>query len=351
MQDTLLEQFEIDSSEYESLISESSYLEFCNDVDNLKLFIHEAVEDNSSTAKPQVKRNKLSTVKNTLHTMRSIKKIHSDITDVGGATIKLYFDTVIKGLSMITKVLSFLINNIVKLEKGVERCIKTVKSIPPTVTRKIKGNLEINIRPSDIRDMYKLNIIKYMNYFMIAADEFSKGEVWTTFFGKEINGGIHLKDIGRNDKKSYKNMKDYYQLIKKVKITKSIVDMSNRNVVDVYFGNSKAVSFTDVAGKNHDVTYLEGLLILIKDLEKYNKVLNGLQTQISNKIDKTKLNGTYDKLPGDMKEYIRSGVIMISGALSLLGDIVKYSIADVNSINSATKSILKKYKLTGNVKK
>ena len=139
-----------------------------------------------------------------------------------------------------------------------------------------------------------------------------------------------------------RKMDGLYEHFKNTEFKPTIVNMKDQSTVNLYFGNSKSIKFTDNYGRYHECTYYEALNFMMNNLKDKNENLSQVQTLIGDKLRKTEANQNYNDLNNPSKHRINTTMSQISKVVSIIGNFIKYIMADINTINKSVDKILGK---------
>lgn len=340
---------------FDFLYSES-YNDFCKDLNDLKnilddeLYI-EKVKDNTENV---IKRNiKGSTkgIKRTVDTTKDLVATYSYATRTGGDVINGIWNIITSLLRMAVKIISFIVNKIMIIPDLILKLINDIEKIPQKIRNKIRGNIELYICAEDISMFYNKNILRLTFQFISFANDLADGDMWSTFFnrkGYNKNGNKlsnKLYELTTTDMKLCKNMKSVYDKIKKITFEKSSIDMNDEKTVDIYFGGSKSIKFYDLSGRLHESTYYEALIQLIKDLQGEMKAIEHIRDIIGDKIDRTTVNQELGRLSPSAQERIADTISMVSNVIGIIGNIIRYVMADAKTISNSANKIIETMKI------
>lgn len=304
--------------------------DFCSILNDMEM-LSEAVA-NADAGRHQIDK----IIANTSKTSRDIAKIYGISTDAGGAAIKSVWDLGMKLLTLATSAIAFIVKNIVKIPEAINKLIDKLVSIPSNVKARIRGDIQLYVTIEDLQTLNNQYVLNHMTNLLVLAKEFSAGEVWTSFWGKKERRDSGLNT---NDARTLKEMKAEFAYFSKINMTKTVVNMSDANVVEGYFGNGK-IEYKDIHGKMHSSTYYESLKALISEISSKKNVLDGLYTAIGDKLKTTQDNGSFSELNKVRKDAIINGMSMMTTTINLIGNLVKNMMTDVATIQKTTDQIM-----------
>lgn len=331
-----------------SVINSNEFKEFCNSLDELYLLTSNDLILEAVTGKGESKIRKINNIiSNTKQTTKQVANVYDDITDSKAGLIKSTWDLVIKSIHLITKITGFIYKWIEKILKAINKGAIKINEIPENVRNKIKGNISLYISAEDIADLYNKDLILHISNFIELVTQLSKGDMWTTFFkGKRKqtvtnseNNFVARIITSNTDMKLCNEIDDELKRIKNLGFTKTTIEMSSQSVVDLYFGNNTAISFVDLHGKKHESTYIEALYDLSKELSIFVKPLENLQKDLGNKFSETQANGTFANLSHGQQKLVTNTIQNLSVGINVIGVILKYIMADINTMNKTIDKI------------
>lgn len=327
-----------------TFIETTAFAEFCNDLDQLKIFTDtefylESVEHKNTG----IKRSASNIINNTAKTTKDVGSIYGNVTNAGGSIMKGGWDVFAASLKLITKIISFLASKVSKIPKMVANLIDKIGEIPADIRNKIRGNIKLYITINDIQDLYSQSLMNQLMTFITLSKTMSEGELWGTFFNKRSSNGII--NVGINDVKISKEMKKIYNYISRLEFKPSVIEMKDSSVVDAYFGNSKSVKFIDNK-ERIECTYYEAISKLIKDIQNKRDELEAIRIKISDKIATTHANQQYVQMGANAQRHITESVQMVAKLIEILGNMVRYIAIDIKTIEDTTNKLLSKKKIT-----
>lgn len=321
----------------------SSFNEFVESIDALRAMVDddlylEAVNDPGSRTKQMVD----TLTRNTNKTSGSFIQAYGNITDAGGNIIGAVFDVVMGSINLGTKIIRFITDKIGRLPLAISKTAGKIGRIPGDTKAKVRGDIRIHITVNDIEKLYNETLMEKLTTFITLANDLSKGDVWKTMFNFhhiKTQGLIHLSD---NDMKRCRKMTEIYNSLKAVRFSPSTINMADDANYDIYFGGARSIKFTDLGGKQHVCSYYEALNTLMGDINAKKDQLLEVQKSMGEKYDRTQMNSAWTHVNAASQQRVVNTLQMISSMISLVGDIVKCVILDINEVNKACDAVLAK---------
>lgn len=324
-----------------------SFDEFCETLDELmklsddELYI-EAVDD------PRVKSGKgaKKIVRRTIETTKDVAGAYGDITDANGNLLKATWDLVMKTVKLCIKAISWILNKISLIPKFILSVMNKIGRVPDSVRAKVRGDIRLYITVDDIGMLYNKGLLVYLEQFFSQLGLLTKGDMWGTVFRRRGNkGSTHSPLMGKNDVKIINTMTGIYHNISRISFTPTLIKMNDQRTIDMYFGTGKNISYKDLKGREYSCNYLEALNQLIAVVQSKQEILKSLQQDLTTKFDRTRENQEFGELhPSDQKR-IMDAMRMVSNVITTMGNISRYVMEDVKTINTATETLIKKGKL------
>lgn len=333
--------FDIGYDVMETVMYSHDFDEFCEAVDELNkltspiVFTEEVIDHNVNL----IRRVHDSVVSGADYAS-SAAGAYFNIVDANGTLLKNTWDLIMKGISLISRIIKFILNKIAYIPKFIGKVLGKIGQIPPNLINKIKGNIILYIHVSDINLLYEHSLLKNVSDLLKLAETLSRGDSWGRWL-------LHHRRLDKesiipvNDRKICKQMMGIYIKIKTVEFRKSPVEMSKGSNKDLYFGNSKSISFKDLDGNQHQCTYYEALQIIIKDIESQQEKLSAIDEALCKKLNVTKLNNSYNDLDPVTRAFVSESIGVVSKTVSILGNLTKSIISDMRVIDSNVDKILK----------
>jgi hypothetical protein len=243
-------------------------------------------------------------------------EVYNNITDAGGAIIDTIYQLTVNSMNLITKILKFIIVNLVKIPLALAKMIKYLTKIPEKIYNKVNKNIELYITIDDM-PLLQTDIIKYLKDFMTLATSFTTEG--------DYSKGLFI--FNGNDFVTYNKMNNIYNKISKIKFEKTVIHVNNKQVVETYL-SPKSVYYT---GINNVLNSLKA------DKPKFEELAKMAET----KFDANKIKGTVSKLSPEDQLKAKNSIQMISTVVSIIGNLVKYIISDISTIDKTLKQLEK----------
>lgn len=322
------------------------FKEFCSDLNilgdivNPELYIEAMVDNNKSwTDKFSVEKP----FKNTRKTTNDIKKAYGDVTDGGGTLVRSVWDMSMKAIQLTSRIAKFILLNLAKVPKMLVSVAQTIGRIPQNVRNKIRGNVSLYITINDVDNLYK-KLIPALDDFLRVANDISKGDMWGTFFDRRPAGkGIPSRYMmTENDMAYYRKMKSVYEKLKLIEFKETVIKLENQNVVDIYFGGSKSIQYTDADKKTNTSTYYDALIHIFNDVREQDEFLKKVQTDMGEKFDRSQMNQSFGKLNDAAQKIVVESIQMISKVVNIIGNLIRYVTVDIKTLRNSASKILKR---------
>lgn len=315
----------------------------------------EAVDDYSLKKMSSIRK----TVNRTIDTTKDLAAAYGNITAAGGDAIHSVWGLISGAIGLIARASAFILRQITRIPNNIIRLAHKIGNIPGDIKRKIRGDIQLYFTAPDISHIYSDSIMYYIELFMSDLRLLTKGQGWTTFCtlrrGLNNDSKTFLGKFERyfeNDMAQCRNMAKAYHKLRIVKFTKTTVKIKDEAEQDIYFGNAKieikipnpnlSASGGDKdanAGRTVSVTYFAGLQQIVNDLSRYKTEIEALSKDLDQKNQNSMDNSQFAKLSGRAQKRVRETIQMISEMIVLIGNIIKYVISDINTINGAMKKI------------
>jgi hypothetical protein len=287
------------------------------------------------------------TVSRTVETTGDLYNAYDDLSSGNSDLIYSMWSVIGRAINLTVKVISYLTRQVAKVPMFISKCLDKVQTIPASVRSKIHGNIELYICSADIAFLYNNGVMRNLDVFISEASLLSQGETWTRVFnGKGLLQKAANKIAGgtpnENDIKLCKKMQSTYNRLKMATFKPTTVEMKDPKMVDMYFGAEKSIKFKDLKGQVHECTYYDALIQMMNDLNERKADLEKIQTAIGGKYNQSLMSNDFAKLSKGYQNLITDSINMVSKGVNFTGNIVKYVMADIKTINGATEKILKK---------
>ena len=333
----------IDNILADTLFGSDSFNEFCNDIDMLESLIN-------NTLYTEVVGNKEKTFKNTVkdivgNTNKTIEKtgnVYHNVTDAGGAIYRGEFNIIMSAVTLISKIAVFFANKIGTVASLISKTIDNIGDIPQSIRNKIRGNITLYITVNDIDDLYNNALLAKLETFTKYMERLTKGDTWTTLFSKRGKMLDKLNNMNDNDIGLCKEMKKEFNYFSKLRFDKTVIDMSIKDNVSIYIGADKCIKFNDLKGKSHYTSYYDALDLLVKELTRYSQIINSLREDLGEKFNKSQCNQQFSKLNTHSQHIITETIQMISKFISIIANMVRYIIIDMQTVRGVYQKISQK---------
>ena len=285
-------------------------------------------------------------VKNTKDTTKQVGGVYRAVTNLGGTGYKSLFDIVFAAVKLIVKISTFILKKIFEIPDSITKIINYISNIPENIKNKIKGNIYLYITAKDLSFFYN-DAYPCIRNFLYDSTKLSEGDTWNTLMNS-LKSRRKLMNIifNKSDLEHIRSMNKNYNTLKKIEFTKSLIDMGNISNVDIYFGTSKEViSFVDIHGNEHKTNYYNGLLSLVRELGEYKSTLEAIRNKIGRKIQDTENNNNFNELSQVTQRKITDTIIMTSKIINIIGNLIRYILIDMNTIEKNVIKLTKKRKI------
>lgn len=333
--------FDIGLDILESTLNSNIFTDFCEDVDELnditmhELYVEKVIDHNQSF-KGRAKDSLASGGKFAASTAGT----YFNIVDAGGNLLKNTWDLIMRAINLMSRIVKFITNKIADIPRIIGRAASKVSRIGPNLRDKIQGNISIFVPAEDIEMLYKGGLFNHVSDFLTLAETLSRGNFWGTML--LWNRRKDEKAIFPvNDRKICRQMDAIYFKIKMVNFKQSTIEINKGANRDLYFGDSKSVSFKDLSGKQHQCTYYDALQIIIKDIGSQQDKLKVIDEALTKKLDLTKGNQAFSKLDFVTRGVVTDTIGMVSKTIAILGNLTKAIISDMRIIEENTNKILR----------
>lgn len=327
--------------EINGVFTEKEFNEFCSSISAIQAYhestqlILEAVEDPNIIRKGKINR----VVKNTKDIADLSGKAVGGIIDAKAAQYNAIAKLGLTMLNGVIKIILFVANKVSGTINSVNNFITSMGKFPERLRNKIKGNIELYITAADIQLIYNQAIMAKLDNFITDFSKLTKGDMWKTMFDlnriKHFDFNLYNSDVAL----ARKIHKDILPL-KNVNFTTTVIDISNENNRNIYFGTVK-ISWVDSHGKKEYNTYGGAILYLLEVLEKKKANINELQEAFGDKKTRSELNQNWAMLGNTQRDFINQAIEDASDALGVIANIVKCINIDMNTLQKKYTAILK----------
>lgn len=335
--------FSLDEAEVfvASNIESKDFKEFCESLNELDSFTDislylEEVEDREMTIKNAFK----GTLKNTADTTIDMGSAYGNVVSGNAKLIKSTWDLMMRAVGLFTRVIGFILSKISYIPRAILNVGNKVADLPSDIKNKIQGNIKLYITVNDIDNMYNKMIINEISTFISLSKRLSEGEFWGTTFNKRKSDNKIIK-MGENDIKICKNMSEKYNKLKMIEFTQTTIQMNYDKSRETYFGSTSVINFTDLHGKKHNCSYYEALIQLIEDIKSLEGDLKAVRNSVSDKYTLTQMNQSFSNLNWNHQRQISSTIQMMSKIFTITGNIIRYILIDINTIEKEADVLLK----------
>lgn len=307
--------------------------------------LYEAVMDPGNAAKQGTRM----AIRNTISTTSDVINAYDKTTTANANVLKATWDFIMKMVNLVVKGITKIMNTLANIPQMLSSTIDWVSGIPQKVRVKIRGDITLYITIEDINVLYNQSLLAYIVDIIGMISLVSQGDTWQKLFGKKKKV---VDDKGRKSKiNEHQLLRDINKLAAKIisiKFEPTVVKMNNEQVVNTYFSNSaKVVKFKDLSGTQHNDTYYEALTTLVKDITSKKKELMDVQSAMGVKIQDSRENNNFAQLDAMTRNLITDTFQTLSKVVSVVGNILRYVVTDVNTITKAAKKVRKKYNIGG----
>lgn len=306
----------------------------------------ERMEDSKQTLAGKI-RSIEGPLKSTRDTTKDVVKAYGTVTDAGGTFLKSVWDLVMKAVHLAAKVIKYVLGNLAKVPKAIADVAKAFVNIPSEIKRKVRGDIHLYITVDDLNNLHKI-IIPQIDSFLENSYEMSKGDAWGTFFHRRgIGEGTITKFIlTENDMKYYKKMRAAYNRIQMINFSKSLVKISDQNVIDIYFSDAKSITYKNADRGDVQSTYYDALIEVFEIFRYQKDYMTGLSQDFNQKLDITKMNQTFQKVSESTQRNIADAIQMNAKIINIIGNLMRYTISDMDTLRGVANKLLKEAKVT-----
>ena len=327
------------------------YYEFTQNLEKLNTyfasydFYLEAVNDQNQTMMGSMRNSvkNFGLFRDSRKTSKEALQTYGNVTTSGGLIAKSIWNIMMKGFSLSNKILVYVTDKIARIPEFVGSITNNIASIPDEVRRKIRGDIKLYIPLQDL-EIFQKRVFPYILNFYDAAEEIGEGNMFGTFFKRRpvSEKGLGKFILTENDIKYANIMKDCYEKLKNVQFSKTIVEITNDAVALLYFGNDKSYTYKNAEGKTVKGNYYSALVEVFEILRDRNNWLKELKDAFKKKLDETLINRAIEKLNKEQQELIRDTLTVMVKFITMIGNLVKYVVADLNTLSGSIDKILKK---------
>jgi hypothetical protein len=337
MRDLYLE--DINNMEINLYSQSIEYKEFIEALDILENTYKDSDEIVLEAVKNQKHKNSVfwNTIGSTAKTIDTTADIYGNLTDTGASIYRGEFNLIASLAKLVARIVGWAVDKIFSLIDVLAKLINAITDLPETIKTKITGNIQLYITAGDLQGLFNQGLVDQIINYIAAASQFVKGEYWKSFFA---NGNI-LEAFNRSDGHYYKQMENIYKYLHNLSFTKTTIYMDDKHNVDIYFRNSKSISYI-YHGQSVRCSYYQALKNLLSILGEKKPELINIKDQCVLKVDQSKCKGTYASARVDHRGKLDKSVEMISNVIKIVGQIMKYVNADIKTIHDSLKAVNKK---------
>lgn len=300
----------------ENMDTSVDYVEFSAYVESLDELLSKAVFIEAAVGQHQgIKRG----LQNTVKTTKDVASIYGDVTDGGGSLLGSTFQLVTSIASLIAKILKFVLKNLAKIPQALGKAIRYLTRIPEKVIAKVRGDIQLYVTVDDLL-LLRDRVQGDLGDFITLATSF------TEVGNYKYDVGIPFISHVTNDFKTYKAMNTIYKRVSNVSFEKSTVRMNNKEVINTYLSPKSQ--------------YYKSLELTLKFLNDKKPELEKLVKAATDKFDANQIKGVVSKLSPENQIRAKNSAQMISKVISIIGNLVKYIISDVSTINKMIMKLL-----------
>lgn len=321
----------------ETLFS-GSFVEFCADLDAVDRmfaehqFFIEEVDDRNLTWKKGAAR----TLSNTVGTTRDTVGAWNSVTRSNATVIKSAWDLFMQGMLFITRIVRFVSQRIADIPRFIGAMFRKVARIPPNLKNKISGDISLYIAAADLESLYNTNLFARIDSFMADAETLAKGDFWGRWLWhkRKDDSGKH------NDMRICARMAKSYAQLKDVVFVQRTISMRDKRNIDLYFGDSKSITFKDLNRNEFSGTYYEALIKLMNDIKVEQEKMEVVDKALGAKYEHTKANSQFGNLPPADRQTVQEALQQTVRVITLIGNIIKYVMSDMAEIQKGVNAIM-----------
>lgn len=243
--------------------------------------------------------------------------VYGDLTDAGGALMDSIYQLSINSLRLITKILKFIATNISKIPLALAKVIKNLTKLPENIVNKIKGSIELYITIKDL-PVLQDEIMMYIDDFLTLA---------TSFTADGDYKGSRIFSFKEDDFKIYDRMNILYKRVQNVKFEKTSVLLNDKEVVATYLSPKSK--------------YYKGMNKVIDMMNDNSPKFEKLVTLADGKFNANQIRGVVSKLSPTDQLKAKKSIQVITKMIEITGNIIKYVIADIATIDKTLVTIMK----------
>lgn len=284
-------------------------------------------------------------IKNTIKTTKDVASAYGNVTDGGGAIISSFWNMGMGLISLVSKIIKFILTQLAKIPNMIAQMFRLIENIPTEIKNKIRGNIKLYVTADSIIMFYN-NIFPNISRFLSLSKDLSDGDTWTTFFnvikGNNIKEDIKRLLFTKKDTTICKDMKKTVSRLYNFDIVPTTIEMTNIDIVNIYFGTNEVIEFTDLHGTHHRSSYFDALAQLMKDLNNGKVIIERLYRDLGVKYKNAEIKQALSKIDINTQEKIGETIQYVSVVVNIIGKMLSCVIKDMNTIKGSYNSINKK---------
>ncbi len=337
----------------------SEFFEFCNDIDRFdkmweeenEFFIEEVIDPKSKFHK-----NVGKTLKNTWDTTTGVVNTYSDLTDIGGAIYSGAYKVTMSAVNLAARMLKFLVRHIMRIPDLIVSIINGIGDIPQNIKVKIRGDIKLYITAGDLQLLFEKRLVYKLDDYLNQLELLTKGDMWSTFFHRNVtlkmkkpestSDGINIKlpklEISKNEMEICRSLERKFQSINNLTFKETVIDLSDDNNVETYFGNENQFTIMGIDGKQHEVTYYGALKLLAENLNAHKELIQELSVDLGQKFTESQLNESFANCHAMARNRIITTIQNVSKISSVISNLCRYILIDMRTIEDSIKKIQKK---------
>lgn len=322
----------------DTLFSESFDI-FCENIDELnRLLGQQPFSEKVVNHNKTLKKSASEIYHNTIDTTGNIVGAYNNITDANASVIKSFWDVLMRAIQLATKLIRFISEKVAHLPKFISNTARKVLRIAPNIKNKISGDISLYISAEDIGSLYNSDLFNMIDQFLTLASTLAKGDFWGSMLHKRKDDTAGKK----NDMKICRQMQVIYEKLQRVEFHQTTISMKDKRNVDIYFGDSKSITFKDLSRNEYNCTYYEALLKLMEDINAQQDKLREVDKALGEKYDRTKANQSFGSLNLGAQRMVVDSLQQTAKVITVLANVVKCVMSDIKSIENSIEVITAK---------
>lgn len=318
----------VNTTEFHEFSELLDALDYFRDPYNIDTFTEASVV--GSPLKRNIANDVATTVKNTYKTTKDVYRFKKDITDGGAAIAGGLWNAGAAGMNIIARLAGFIMKYLSYVPNAIAKALQTVADLPTNVVNKIRGNIKLYITVEDLSLLYRERLMTKLDSFLSVAERLAQGEAWNYVKGTAIVKKVK-KIFTTTDDQLCKTLNAYYREIGRLQFEPTVIDMSNPANVTTYFAADKKITFYDDRGNKFSGNYFEAINKLAKDLLARKNSIRSTYESISDKYNKSQAALNFAELSKSEQTQILNAINSISSMTSVIGNIVKYILTDMDT--------------------